>query len=551
MLKLSLLTRYERYFPLFLAILSLPLFFYYLGQIALIGPDEPRFAQVAREMYQSRDFISPRLAGHLWFEKPALLYWLMAASYSLFGVSEFAARLPSALSAVLGVLAIYFTGRRASGPLYGLLSASVLATSVIYFSFARGASFDMLFTLTITLAFCCFFLSEIVDRKRRGKYLIGFYAAVGLSVLAKGLIGIVIAGGVIGLYLFITGQLKKVFKLRLLSGLAVFLAVCAIWYAPVILRHGQQFIQEFFIEHHFQRYTTNKYHHPGPVYYYIVVIFAGMFPWSFFLLPAIARLRRLKLRDAAISLDVRLQIFTLSWILFPLAFFSFSTSKLPGYILPAVPAIALFIGRQVKALWEGEWDEYLKVSSYLTPLLVMLLAGVALFFPAGQFRVSNQLRHILMAPPLALGSLLLLFYFLRRIREAIVALTLGMAVFAAALVTLTADIVSEAESFKTLSQTIVSEMRPGEKVLFFLPLPREVHSITFYADQTAYYDEEKNGLGLEELITEMRKVPSALCLVEERNLDLILANHKLRAYRLGKQHKVILLRVTLIDRAAP
>ncbi|MDT4955855.1 MAG: hypothetical protein QOJ02_3993, partial [Acidobacteriota bacterium] len=244
-------------------------YFYGLGHLPFIGPDEPRYAQVAREMYLRGDMVTPTLGGHTWFEKPALLYWMMIGSYRLFGVTEWAARLGPAISGLLAVFLIYWMGKRverASGDEgkaeegLGLWSGVALASSVGLIIFSRGASFDIVVTMTVTLALVCYFISEI-DEKRRRWLLAGFYAAVGASLLAKGLVGIVVPFGVIGLYYVVRRKWpdKTAFG-SLLWGVPLAVAVAAIWYAPVIARHGWTFVDEFFIQHHFARFISNKYH---------------------------------------------------------------------------------------------------------------------------------------------------------------------------------------------------------------------------------------------------------------------------------------------------
>jgi len=190
---------------LFLAIVAF--YIYGLGLIPLVGPDEPRYAQVAREMFSRGDLITPTLGGHPWFEKPALLYWMMIASFKMFGVSEWSARLGSALAGLLTIAAVWYVGReveRTSSSFdvegLGFWSAFAAATSLGMIVFSRGASFDIVITMTTTWALSFFVLQEFAATLRgRTMLLSGFYIAVGLSLLAKGLVGVVIPFGVVGL----------------------------------------------------------------------------------------------------------------------------------------------------------------------------------------------------------------------------------------------------------------------------------------------------------------------------------------------------------------
>jgi len=337
---------------IFLAIVAF--YLYGLGHLPLVGPDEPRYAQVAREMLLRHDLVTPTLGGHTWFEKPSLLYWLMIASYKIFGVSEAAARLGPAISGLLTIVAVWCVGQQVErhtdeGNLAGLgfSSALVLATSLGTIAFSRGASFDIVITMTTTWSLAFFLLQELATTVRtRTLLLAGFYLAVGFSLLAKGLVGIVIPFGVTSFYYLLRREwpARQVW-FSLIWGTPLALAVAATWYGPVISRHGWQFIDEFFVQHHFARYISNKFHHPQPFYFYLLIVVPLTLPWCAFLVDALLRLRSWQWRGAG-SLS-KLRIFSLAWFLMPILFFSFSGSKLPGYIVPILPATALLIGERV------------------------------------------------------------------------------------------------------------------------------------------------------------------------------------------------------------
>ncbi len=340
---------------LFLAIVAF--YIYGLGLIPLVGPDEPRYAQVAREMFSRGDLITPTLGGHTWFEKPALLYWMMIAAFKVFGVNEWSARIGPALSGLLTIAAVWCIGRQIertgstsglSG--FGFWSALVAATSFGIIVFSRGASFDIVITMTTTWALSFFVLEELTSIPRsKNIFLAGFYALVGLSLLAKGLVGIVIPFGVVALYYLLKRELPaRRVSLSLLWGIPIVLAVSAVWYGPVIYRHGWEFIDQFFIQHHLARYISNKYHHHQPLYFYLLILIPLTLPWSAFLIEGLVSMRNWQLRDVAALSKVR--VFSLAWLLFPILFFSFSGSKLPGYILPVLPAAAILAGERLARL---------------------------------------------------------------------------------------------------------------------------------------------------------------------------------------------------------
>jgi 4-amino-4-deoxy-L-arabinose transferase-like glycosyltransferase len=342
------------YILLFISIVAV--YLYGLGSLPLLGPDEPRYAQVAREMFLRGDLVTPALGGHTWFEKPALLYWLMIAAYKIFGVNEFSARLGPALCGLLTIAAVWRVGRAIEGSYeqvngseqvrdFAFWSTLVASSALGLIVFSRAASFDIVITMTTTWALAFFVLYELSLRNRSG-FLIGFYICVGLSLLAKGLVGLVIPFGVVGTYYLMRREWpRKQVWLSLLWGMPLAAAVSALWYGPVIARHGWSFVDEFFIQHHFARYVSNKYHHPQPIYFYPAIILMFALPWTGFFVEALAKIRGWAWR-AHDGLSI-LRVFSLAWLLMPIVFFSFSGSKLPGYILPALPAAALLISDRV------------------------------------------------------------------------------------------------------------------------------------------------------------------------------------------------------------
>lgn len=371
------------------------LYFYGLAAIPLVGPDEPRYAQVAREMLQRSDFITPTLGGHTWFEKPALLYWMMMAAYKLFGVSEFSARLGPAICGVLTALIVLCLAQKVTAIQeeddagFGLLAGLITISSCGLIAFSRGASFDITVTMTLAASLACFLLWDLEERTAlRRLFLAGFYAAIGLSLLAKGLIGFVIPFGVVGLYYLLRRRWpSRELWISLLWGLPLSVAVSAIWYGPVIERNGWGFIQQFFIEHHFARYVSNKYHHPQPFYYYALIIWLLVLPWAIVLFRAIARkaLWTSRIDNSAMG---RLELFAAAWLIFPIAFFSISGSKLPGYILPVVPGAALLCALQIRRCIKSNMN---CMELRLTGLIILCI-GVGAAFYLGKTGVGSPVQ---------------------------------------------------------------------------------------------------------------------------------------------------------------
>jgi 4-amino-4-deoxy-L-arabinose transferase-like glycosyltransferase len=264
---------------------------------------------------------------------------------------------------LLTITAVWWIARRveranvnvsSDAELGGLSFWSTLAvgTTAGILIFSRAASFDIVITMTLAWTLAFFLAAELEESaQRQWRLLAGFYVFVGLSLLAKGLIGIIIPAGIVGAYylLRLRAPQRRVI-LSLVWGLPLSVLVAAAWYAPMIWRHGWYFIDQFFVQHHFARYLTPKYHHPAPVYYYLLVFASLMLPWSAFAIHGILKaLKGLRQRDDASRNDPanKFRVFAAVWVLLPLVFFSLSSSKLAGYILPVIPAAVLLVGERL------------------------------------------------------------------------------------------------------------------------------------------------------------------------------------------------------------
>jgi 4-amino-4-deoxy-L-arabinose transferase-like glycosyltransferase len=381
----------KRVYLLLFAII-IAFYLYGLGQLPLLGPDEPRYAQVAREMFLSGDLITPRLGGHTWFEKPALLYWMIVAAFKVFGISEWSARLGPALCGLLTIAAVWCVAREVDRSVesrsFGFWSVVVAATCLGLIVFSRAASFDVVITMTTAWSLAFFLLHELPTTRRKPLLLGGFYFFVGLSLLAKGLVGIVIPFGVVGFYYLLrrTWPQRSVLS-SLIWGVPLALAVSAIWYGPVIARHGWTFIDEFFVQHHFARYVSNKYHHPQPIYFYPAIILMLSLPWTVYLIIALAKVRRWDWRGGDSASIVR--VFSLASLLLPLIFFSFSGSKLPGYVLPALPAVALLAADRLTTVRSAKWP--LMIAGATVALVLIVLS-----FAARPFANRESVRDLLL-----------------------------------------------------------------------------------------------------------------------------------------------------------
>ena len=322
-------------------------YFSHLGAIGFVGPDEPRYAWIARDMAETGDWVTPRLYGKPWFEKPPLLYWGAAICFKLFGVSEAAARLPSAVSALLATLALAWLALR----LYGAETARwlllLLPTTVGMIGFSHAAATDMPFSATLTIAMVCAAVVLGLTRNENtpilprtpwlSLILFGFF--LGLAVLAKGPAAIVLSGGAIFFWTLFTKRWRDAFRLLHPAAIASFCLTALPWYI-LCARRNPDFFRIFIIEHNFKRYLTSEFQHIQPFWFYGPVLLVAFFPWIALLVWAVfAGIRHLLQTKTASPAAT----FLLAWSSFCIAFFSTSQSKLPGYILPAFPAIGLLI----------------------------------------------------------------------------------------------------------------------------------------------------------------------------------------------------------------
>jgi 4-amino-4-deoxy-L-arabinose transferase-like glycosyltransferase len=346
------------------------LFFYGLNQVGLIGADEPRYAQVAREMLERHDWITPVLGGQPWLEKPPLYYWQAMVAYAVFGVSDWAARLPSALDATLLVLAVYFFLRRFRTG-FELDGALITASSAGIIGYARAASMDMALAAAFTVGMLGWWAWRESGKKL---YLLIFYGFMALGMLAKGPVAPFLAAVVIVLYAAAVRELRVALKTLWLPGILLFCAIALPWYVAVQIRNPV-FFREFILEHNLARFSKNLYHHTEPFWYYLPVTALALAPWTVFVIAALIEPVRLWwAKRAPVSgrddPENQFGVFASCWLIVPVVFFSLSQSKLPGYILPALPAGGLllvdYLGRHLE---QGEPKPAARVLAVLHALL--------------------------------------------------------------------------------------------------------------------------------------------------------------------------------------
>jgi len=323
------------------------LFFYGLGAFGLLGADEPRYAQVAREMLDRSDWVTPTLQGKPWLEKPVLYYWETMLSFRAFGISDRAARLPAAFDAAMLIAAVYFFLRRFR-PGSELDGALIAASSAGVIGFAHAAGTDMPLAAAFAIALLGWYAWY---ESRRRMYLAGFYIFLALGTLAKGPVAPALSAIIILLFVAAKQDWRTILRTLWIPGIVVYLAVALPWYIAVQLRNPE-FFRVFILEHNFARFSENIYHHHQPFWFYLPVFLIAVMPWTLALIVAFAERARLvwaEGKQVCSSPKDSWPLFLVIWMLAPILFFSASQSKLPGYILPAVPAAALLVADYLAA----------------------------------------------------------------------------------------------------------------------------------------------------------------------------------------------------------
>ncbi|TAD96218.1 MAG: glycosyltransferase family 39 protein [Oscillatoriales cyanobacterium] len=369
-------------------------FLWNLGNIGLVDETEPLFAEAARQMTVTGDFITPYFNGDTRFDKPPLVYWLMALAYRAIGVNEWAVRIPSALAGIcITCLGFYtlsqslsqlirnqqevrsneqeetfsdspnnFPLSRSPGiPLFlsaPWIGAALIALNPETIAWGRTGVSDMLLTGCMCSALLAFFLGYTLEEKKQSAgfstvsasrfpnpWYLCFYVLIALAILTKGPVGIVLPALIIGCFSLYLGNFRQLWReMRPLSGILIILAIALPWYILVILANGETYIDSFFGYHNFQRFTGVVNRHSAPWYFYFFVVLVGFAPWSIYLPVAIARTRfwqrtywRRQPRSAQLSL------FALFWFACIFGFFTIAVTKLPSYVLPLMPASAILV----------------------------------------------------------------------------------------------------------------------------------------------------------------------------------------------------------------
>lgn len=334
----------------------------------LIKPDEGRYAEIPREMVLSGDWTTPRLNDLKYFEKPPLQYWATATAYTVFGEHQWTSRLWTALTGFAGILLVWFVGLRLFGREAANYAAILLGSSMLYVLMAHINTLDMGVTFFITLGIAGLLLGQSgTDKKIQRNWMMLAWAGLGLAVLSKGLMGLVLPGAALFIYMVVQRDFSVLKRMHWLPGLAVFLLVTAPWFY-LVMKANPEFFQKFFIYEHYTRFTTKDLGRYQPWYYFIPILLAGMLPWTLLMFDTLIN----TWRGNRLPGTFNAARFLLVWAVFIYLFFTVSGSKLPSYLLPMFPALALLMGRQLAAMNSR------RLFWLIAPLLPLMLLALGL-----------------------------------------------------------------------------------------------------------------------------------------------------------------------------
>ena len=310
----------------------------------LIRPDEGRYAEIPREMVVSGDWTTPRLNDLKYFEKPPLQYWATAVAYEVFGEHQWTSRFWTALTGFAGILLAWFAGTRLFGREAGIYAAVLLGSSMLYAMMGHINTLDMGVTFFISLGIFALLLGQVEEQpSKRRNWMLLAWVGLALAVLSKGLMGLVLPGTALFLYSLINRDITIWKRMYWIGGLLLFFLIATPWFVLVI-KANPEFFDRFFIYEHYTRFTTKQLGRYQPWYYFVPILLLGMLPWTGLMFDAVLRTWRGSVQKVKSFNPER---FLLVWVVFVYIFFSISDSKLPSYLLPMFPSLALLMGKQL------------------------------------------------------------------------------------------------------------------------------------------------------------------------------------------------------------
>ncbi|OGW74955.1 MAG: hypothetical protein A2Z72_07490 [Omnitrophica bacterium RBG_13_46_9] len=498
----------ERLLIATLILFSASLFFIGLGAMSLTDPDEVFYAETAKEMLNRHQMLTPYIFGEPQFEKPPLYYWLVILGFKVFGINEFAARVASAIFGILGVVSVYFLGKILMDRKTGFCAGITLATSIEYLVLSRACVTDIVLGVFILCAFLFFFHGYLAGSGKTRYYLLSSLF-LGLSVLTKGPVGVFLPFVIIGIYVILTREIKLLKEVPFIRGTLLFLVVSLPWYLLMYKAHGRKFIDVFFGFHNVIRFLEPEHKWGDVFYYYFPNVIVGFFPWIMFLPLGIWQVFREENRRFR-----KAGIFLITWFLVIFTFFSFSRTKLPTYIFPLYPALALLTGR----FWGIFLDKGLtqKMERAMKGFLGIFLISIA----GGMIGLSviTAKRY----PPVTGVSVItgiifvsLMTFFItallkRRYTASLIALLLSFIILVFPLSYVILPEIAKYESSKEVSAKVLTFMEPGERLGAETQYRR---GVAFYTNREDILDVHRHHI----ITTFLNGKERVWCIIKDKN----------------------------------
>lgn len=450
----------------FLSIVLGILYFLWLGSYPIFTPDEGRYSEVAREMARTGDYITPRLNGVGFFDKPILYYWLQASAINLFGLKEWALRIWPALLGVFCCLAVYMSGRILYSRRAGVISAIILATNIMYFGASHYANMDIEVAVFISTSLLCFIVAmQLSSEPARTLVLLLSYAFSALAILTKGLIGIAFPMMIIGSWILALNRWHVLTKMRIISGTIVLLLIAAPWYL-LVQKANPHFLEFFFITQQFSRFLTKgSYNNVSALWFYIPIIVIGFLPWSLFLIQAVSYHIKLIWQNRQ---KHAVELFILLWFALIFVFFSIPKSKTIGYIAPVFPALALMIGHY----FDHHWNRLKSRGLYFGVIGLLILCGITgvafLNMAPNIFPVDYRLIPYSITAGVILSiTAITLYYILKtnQFSKIFYCTTIAASFFLLTFIS-SAHIINH-KTIKPLADIIATELKPDDEVVTY------------------------------------------------------------------------------------
>jgi 4-amino-4-deoxy-L-arabinose transferase-like glycosyltransferase len=461
----------------------------------LIKPDEGRYAEIPREMVASGDWVTPRLNDIKYFEKPPLQYWATAIAYEAFGEHQWTSRLWVGLTGFAGIFLVWFAGLRLFGREAALYAAMLLGSSWLYVLIGHVNTLDMGVTFFITLGILAMLVAQNeLNTTRQRNWMLLAWGGMALAVLSKGLMGMILPGAALFIYCAVQRDFSVLRRMHWLSGLTVFFVITVPWFY-LVMKANPEFFDKFFIYEHWTRFTTKQHGRYQPWYYFVPILLAGMLPWTILMFDTLLRTWR---NSALAARTFNAPRFLMIWAVFIYLFFSVSGSKLPSYLLPMFPALALLMGKRIADMRKRTlfWQ--------IAPMLLVVVAWLVLAFNVGKFADTTLQKSLypLYTPWLLTSGLILLLgtlgsmLMLMRERKPAAVLTLALSSLLFAQIGLTGyNALANERSAKHIAEAISPHLKADAP--FYSVLDYE-QTLPFYLKRTLtlvqYQDEMDFGL---------------------------------------------------------